>query len=57
MLFNLRARLGQWFGWDKDTNVLPIPGSTEASLRDTMGPSVGAWACASNREDALGACA
>ncbi|MBL4682952.1 MAG: DUF2867 domain-containing protein [Nannocystaceae bacterium] len=36
MLFNLRARLGQWFGWDKDTNVLPIPGSTEASLRDRL---------------------
>jgi hypothetical protein len=31
-LFALRYRLGAWFGWDKATSKLPVPGLTETSL-------------------------
>ena len=32
----LRVRLGKIFRWDKEMNVLPIPGCTEASLAERM---------------------
>jgi hypothetical protein len=35
-LFALRGWLGERFGWDEETNVLPIPGCTENSLRDRL---------------------
>ncbi len=35
-LFAARMRLGNWFGWDKNTNTLPIPGCTEASLYERL---------------------
>lgn len=38
-LFQLRERLGQWFGWDDETNTLPIPGCAESSLRDRLPPN------------------
>ncbi len=36
LLFSVRERLGDWFGWDDATNVLPIPGCVESSLRDRL---------------------
>ncbi|MDQ3156665.1 MAG: DUF2867 domain-containing protein [Actinomycetota bacterium] len=33
LLFRVRDRLGDWFGWDDGTNTLPIPGETETTLR------------------------
>lgn len=36
LLFQLRDRLGRWFGWDAQTNCLPIPGCAECSLRDRL---------------------
>lgn len=41
-LFALREVLGRWFGWDERTNVLPIPGCTETSLRDRLPPDLAA---------------
>lgn len=35
-LFALREWLGRSFGWDEDTNALPIPGCRESSLRDRL---------------------
>ena len=35
-LFALREKLGAWFGWDEDTNALPIPGCEESSLRERL---------------------
>ncbi|MCH9684389.1 MAG: DUF2867 domain-containing protein [Deltaproteobacteria bacterium] len=35
-LFRLRTRLGDIFGWDAQTNTLPIPGHPEASLRERL---------------------
>ncbi|MEM6995621.1 MAG: DUF2867 domain-containing protein [Myxococcota bacterium] len=35
-LFRLRERLGRWFGWDDETNTLPIPGCTERSLCERL---------------------
>lgn len=35
-LLKLRIVLGRAFGWDRDVNVLPIPGSHETSLRDRL---------------------
>jgi len=35
-LFAVRFRLGEIFGWDRDTNTLPIPGCDETSLRDRL---------------------
>ena len=35
-LFAVRYRLGVLFGWDEDTNTLPIPGCPETSLRDRL---------------------
>ncbi len=39
-LFQLRERLGQWFGWDDQSNTLPIPGCPESSLRDRLPPGM-----------------
>ncbi len=39
-LFKLRERLGQWFGWDDETNTLPIPGCQESSLRGRLPPDL-----------------
>jgi Protein of unknown function (DUF2867) len=36
LLFAVRYRLGAIFGWDKDTNTLPIPGCDETTLRDRL---------------------
>lgn len=36
LLFGMRHRLGGWFGWDADTNQLPIPGDTVITLRDRL---------------------
>lgn len=36
LLFGVRNRLGDWFGWDDDTNQLPIPGATETTLRERL---------------------
>lgn len=36
VLFALRNELGQWMGWDDETNALPIPGCTEISLRERL---------------------
>ncbi|MGH1341510.1 MAG: DUF2867 domain-containing protein [Nannocystales bacterium] len=36
VLFRVRDRLGQWFGWDEETNTLPIPGCRESSLRERL---------------------
>lgn len=36
MLFAVRFRLGELFGWDRDANTLPIPGCEETSLRDRL---------------------
>ena len=38
MLFRLRLALGRLFGWDESPEPLPIPGSTETSLRDRLEP-------------------
>jgi Protein of unknown function (DUF2867) len=35
-LFAIRMRLGEWFGWDKSKNTLPIPGCTESSLYERL---------------------
>ncbi len=35
-LFAVRYQLGRVFGWDRDTNTLPIPGCAETSLRDRL---------------------
>jgi hypothetical protein len=35
-LFALRDKLGQWLGWDDETNILPIPGCVETSLRERL---------------------
>ena len=35
-LFALRDKLGAWFGWDDESNALPIPGCTETSLRERL---------------------
>jgi len=35
-LFWVRFRLGAWFGWDTETNTLPIPGHAETSLRERL---------------------
>jgi hypothetical protein len=35
-LFAVRFRLGSVFGWDRDTNTLPIPGCSETTLRDRL---------------------
>ena len=40
VLFRLRERLGQWFGWDDEANTLPIPGCVESSLRDRLPPDI-----------------
>jgi len=37
-LFRLRELLGRWFGWDDQREPLPIPGCSEATLRDRLGP-------------------
>ncbi|MBV1862551.1 MAG: DUF2867 domain-containing protein [Nannocystaceae bacterium] len=39
-LFLLRERLGRWFGWDDESNTLPIPGCMESSLRDRLPASI-----------------
>ena len=39
-LFAVRFKLGEWFGWDAGTNMLPIPGCTEKSLRDRLPPEL-----------------
>src|SRR5688572_4231501 len=36
VLMRVRARLGIWFGWDDAADKLPIPGTTETSLRDRL---------------------
>ena len=33
LLFRLREALGRWFSWDGAVNELPVPGSTDTSLR------------------------
>ena len=35
-LFALRGWLGRLFAWDEETNILPIPGCEEASLRERL---------------------
>jgi hypothetical protein len=35
-LFRIRWRVGEWFGWDEQRGVLPVPGNTEASLSDRL---------------------
>lgn len=32
ILFGVRYKLGEWFGWDDDDKKLPIPGEQETSL-------------------------
>ena len=39
LLFGLRERLGEWFGWD-DGPALPIPGCTERSLHERLPPDL-----------------
>jgi len=36
VLFRIRLRLGQWFGWDDPDRKLPIPGCRETTLRDRL---------------------
>jgi hypothetical protein len=36
MLFDLRLRLGRFFGWDDSARRLPIPDNTERTLRDRL---------------------
>src|SRR5262249_7272957 len=40
MLFQLRRRLGAWFGWEEHANALPIPGCRESSLRERLPPDL-----------------
>jgi hypothetical protein len=48
-LFALRKWLGQRFGWDEETNTLPIPGCKETSLRERLPPDLPA-----ETDDAVG---
>jgi uncharacterized protein DUF2867 len=36
LLFDVRERLGSWFGWDDTAEALPIPGTDEISLADRL---------------------
>ena len=36
LLFTVRHWLGERLGWDRETNILPIPGCSESSLRDRL---------------------
>jgi hypothetical protein len=36
LLFQIRFRLGAWFGWDDVEKPLPIPGCSETTLRDRL---------------------
>jgi hypothetical protein len=47
--FALRKWLGQRFGWDEETNTLPIPGCKETSLRERLPPDLPA-----ETDDAVG---
>lgn len=35
-LFAVRFRLGELFGWDDETEQLPVPGAAETALRDRL---------------------
>lgn len=35
-LFRLRGAMGRWFGWDEQSERLPIPGHSESSLCDRL---------------------
>ncbi|MDJ0789605.1 MAG: DUF2867 domain-containing protein [Myxococcota bacterium] len=35
-LMRLRAKLGEWFGWDAETAPRPIPGSRDVSVRQRL---------------------
>lgn len=39
-LFAARLKIGELLGWDDETNVLPIPGCDETSLRDRLPPDL-----------------
>lgn len=53
LLFRLRLKLGQWFGWDDEANRLPIPGCEETSVRDRLPPEDRAPVTAADLEDPL----
>ena len=53
MLFRLRMKLGEWFGWDDETNRLPIPGCEETSVRDRLPPEDRAPLTAADLEGGL----
>jgi Protein of unknown function (DUF2867) len=36
VLFRIRLRLGEWFGWDDASPKLPIPGCQETTLRERL---------------------
>lgn len=36
VLFRIRLRLGEWFGWDDASQKLPIPGCRETTLRERL---------------------
>lgn len=36
VLFGVRSKMGDLFGWDDQVNTLPIPGCNETSLRDRL---------------------